>query len=148
MLVAVDEAKAAPTCTSTLTLTFCGSTHVLGPVSAPSRGASWAMSRCQGGGPWPLPRTRPSSRRLMYSPLFKFAPASAVCSSNQAFHSSSRSGVAFHLHSPTSNVKHMKWTHFSCTWLPGGSAVAPLPPSLAEAEGSHDIISWKSVPRF
>ncbi len=58
-------------------------------------------SQCthQGGLPTPLPRTRPSSRRLTYSPPSSPLFASWACCSNQRRHSSMRTGVARHLRS-------------------------------------------------
>ena len=63
----------------------------------PSMGASSDTSRAYGGIPVPLPRTRPSSRRLTYRPCCDLALDTESCSSNQSAQPFRRRGLASHL---------------------------------------------------
>ena len=65
---------------------------------SPDTGGKATASRSQGGLPVPDPRTRPSMRRLMYSPFSGFLLAVFICVWNQLAQSPCRSAVAFHLH--------------------------------------------------
>ena len=67
------------------------------PFHRPLVGGSCATRRSNGGMPMPLPRTRPSNRRLTYSPCSDFALDVDSCSSNQSAQAFSLSGFALHL---------------------------------------------------